>query len=125
MSALKFNGPADGWLTWRGSHCLGSHFDTSHNCEVKAPIHTTVRRNGRRPFRIKPTVNQNIPSVWWCVVCVLAYCAIGRSLRWLTLVRGPVNCPELPPDCQRARQVLSTNFWLVVVPVAPDKGLGK
>ena len=26
---------------------------------------------------------------------------------------------------QGARQVLSTNFWLVAVPVAPDKGLGK
>ena len=53
------------------------------------------------------------------------YGALGRPLRWLTLLRGRANCPELPPECQGARQVLSTNFWLVAVPVAPDKGLGK
>ena len=55
----------------------------------------------------------------------LAYGALGRPLRWLTLLRGRANCPELPPECQGARQVLSTNFWLVAVPVAPDKGLGR
>ena len=55
----------------------------------------------------------------------LAYGALGRPLRWLTLLRGRAHCPELPPECQGARQVLSTNFWLVAVPVAPDKGLGR
>ena len=54
----------------------------------------------------------------------LAYGALGRPLRWLTLLGGRANCSELPPECQGARQVLSTNFLLVAVPVAPDKGLG-
>ena len=58
-------------------------------------------------------------------VCVLASVRLvglyGGSRYWEVLL----NCPELPPECQGARQVLSTNFWLVAVPVAPDKGLGK
>ena len=57
-------------------------------------------------------------------VCVCVCGALGRPLRWLTLLGGRANCPELPPECQGARQVLSTNFWLVAVPMAPDKGLG-
>ena len=54
----------------------------------------------------------------------LVYVVLGRPLRWLTLLGGRANCPELPPECQGARQVLSTNFLLVAVPMAPDKGLG-
>ena len=60
------------------------------------------------------------------VVRLVGLC--GGSRYWevgLMLLRGRANCPELPPECQGARQVLSTNFWLVAVPVAPDKGLGK
>ena len=60
-----------------------------------------------------------------CVcVCVCVCGALGRPLRWLTLLGGRANCPELPPECQGARQVLSTNFLLVAVPMAPDQGLG-
>ena len=47
-----------------------------------------------------------------CVcVCVCVCGALGRPLRWLTLLEGRANCPELPLECQGARQVLSTNFW--------------
>ena len=54
----------------------------------------------------------------------LVYVVLGRPLRWLTLLGGRVNCPELPPEWQGASEGLGTNFLLVAVPMEPDKGLG-
>ena len=52
----------------------------------------------------------------------LAYASDCRLLQWLTLLGCTADLAGAAPSLKLGTsQVLSTNFWLVAAPVAPDK----